>query len=86
MSTLGKESLAFSFLPRSSPPLPPPVLSVQLPEEGNSLLSPINHNQQCFLPDQQEEPEGIHLHNIDYFLTPATEGVSLTISSSLQET
>ncbi|XP_056618259.1 interleukin-6 receptor subunit alpha [Triplophysa dalaica] len=86
MSTLGKESLLFSFLPRSSPPLPPPVLSVQLPEEGNSLLSPINHNQQRFLPDQQEEQEGIHLHNIDYFLTPATEGVPLTISSSLQDT
>lgn len=86
MSTLGKESLAFSSLPRSSPPLPPPVLSEQLPEEGNSLMSPINHNQQHFLPDQQEEQEGIHLHNIDYFLTPATEGVPLTISSSSQET
>ncbi|KAI7807204.1 interleukin-6 receptor subunit alpha [Triplophysa rosa] len=85
MSTVGKESLAFSSLPRS-PPLPPPTLSVQLPKEGNSLMSPINHNQQRFLPDQQEEQEGIHLHNIHYFLTLATEGVPLTISSSLQET
>ncbi|KAA0703194.1 Interleukin-6 receptor subunit alpha [Triplophysa tibetana] len=86
MFTIGKESLAFSSLPRSSPPLPPPALSVQLPEEGNSLMSPINHNQQRFLPDQQEEQEGIHLHNIDYFLTPGTEGVPLTVSSSLQDT
>lgn len=82
MSAVRKESLAFSSLPGSSPPLPLPALSVQLPEEGNSLMSPINHNQQHFLPDQQEEQEGIHLHNIDYFLTPTTEGVPLTISST----
>lgn len=85
MSTVGKESLAFSSLPRSSPPLPPPALSVQLPEEGNSLMPPINHNQKHFLPDPQEQ-EGIYLHNIDYFLTPAMEGVPLTINSSLPET
>lgn len=84
VSKVGKESLPCSSQPHSSPPLTPTTLSEWLPEEEMSLMFPINHKQQqpSFLPDQQEGKEGIYLHNRDYFLTPVTEGVPLTISSS----
>lgn len=73
MSKIGKQTLSFTFLLHSSHPVPAPA-SEQLPEEGKSLMSPPKHSQQHFLPDQQEEQEGIHLHNMDYFLTQGTEG------------
>ncbi|XP_077066841.1 interleukin-6 receptor subunit alpha [Siphateles boraxobius] len=75
MSKIGKQTLPFTFLPQSSRPLPAPAASKQLPEEGKSLMSPPEHSQQHFLPVQQEEQEGIHLHNMDYFLSQGTEGV-----------
>lgn len=73
MSKIGKQTLSFTFLRHSSHPVPAPA-SEQLPEEGKSLMSPPKHSQQHFLPVQQEEQEGIHLHNMDYFLTQGTEG------------
>uniref|UniRef100_A0A673GCN3 Interleukin 6 receptor n=1 Tax=Sinocyclocheilus rhinocerous TaxID=307959 RepID=A0A673GCN3_9TELE len=76
MSRIGKQTLPFAFFLHSPRPLPAPVHSEQLPEEGKSLMSPPKHSQQDFLPVQQE---GIHLHNMDYFLSPGTEGVPWTI-------
>ncbi|KAK2903132.1 hypothetical protein QQF64_009961 [Cirrhinus molitorella] len=80
MSRIGKQTLPFAFLLHSPRPLPDPAPSEQLPEEGKSLMSTPKHSQQHFLPVQQEEQEGIHLHNMDYFLSPGTEGVPLTIN------
>ncbi|KAF4103285.1 interleukin-6 receptor subunit alpha isoform X1 [Onychostoma macrolepis] len=74
MSRIGKQTLPFAFFLYSPRPLPTPVPSEQLPEEGKSLMSPPKHSQQDFLPVQQEL-QGIHLHNMDYFLSPGTEGV-----------
>ncbi|XP_051576514.1 interleukin-6 receptor subunit alpha-like isoform X2 [Myxocyprinus asiaticus] len=82
----GKLIFPFSFISRSSPPHPPPALSEQIPEEGKSLMSPPEHSQHYFLPVQQEEEEGIHLHNMDYFLSQGAEGVPWTVGSSTQET
>ncbi len=79
MSRIGKQTLPFTFFLHSPRPLPAPVPSEQLPEEGKSLMSPPKHNQQDFLPVQQELQDGIHLHNVDYFLSPGTEGVPWTI-------
>jgi len=75
MSKIGKQTFPFTFLLHSSRPLPTPAASEQLPEEGKSLMSPPKHSQQHFLPAQQEVQEGIHLHNMDYFLFQETEGV-----------
>lgn len=80
MTRIGKQTLPFTFLLHSSRPLPAPAASEQLPEEGKSLMSPPKHNQQHILPVQQEKQEAIHLHNIDYFLSPGAEGVPLTIN------
>lgn len=74
MSRIGKQTLPFAFFLHSPRPLPAPVPSEQLPEEGKSLMSPPKHGQQDFLPVQQELQEGIHLHNMDYFLSAGTEG------------
>ncbi|KAL0172244.1 hypothetical protein M9458_032555, partial [Cirrhinus mrigala] len=73
MSRIGKQTLPFAFLLHSPRPLPTPAPSEQLPEEGKSLMSPPEHSQQHFLPVQQEDQEGIHLHNMDYFLSPRPE-------------
>ncbi|XP_043116136.1 interleukin-6 receptor subunit alpha [Puntigrus tetrazona] len=70
MSRIGKQSLPFAFLLHSPRPIPAPVQSEQLPEEGKSLMSPPKHRQPDFLPVQQKLQECIHLHNIDYFLCP----------------
>lgn len=72
MSKIGKQTLPFRFLLHSSRPLPAPAASEQLPEEGKSLMLPPKHSLQHFLPVEQE---GIHLHNMDYFLSPGTKGV-----------
>ncbi|XP_050987066.1 interleukin-6 receptor subunit alpha [Labeo rohita] len=79
VSRIGKQTLPFAFFLHSPRPLPAPAPSELLPEEGKSLMSPPKHNQQHFLPVQQEEQEGIHLHNMDYFLSPGTEGVPWAI-------
>ncbi|KAK9960822.1 hypothetical protein ABG768_008656 [Culter alburnus] len=71
MSRIGKQTLPFTFLLHSSHPLPAPAASEQLPEEGKLLMSPPKHSLQHFLPFEQE---GIYLHNMDYFLSPGTEG------------
>ncbi|XP_067304914.1 interleukin-6 receptor subunit alpha [Pseudorasbora parva] len=68
MSKIGKQTLPFTFLLHSPHPLPAPVGSEQLPDEGKSLMSPPKQIQQDFLSVQQEE-EGIHLHNMDYFMS-----------------
>ncbi|KTG42027.1 hypothetical protein cypCar_00020309 [Cyprinus carpio] len=73
MSKIGKQTLPFAFFLHSPRPVPAPVHSEQLPEEGKSLMSPPKHSQQDFLPVQQEVLEGIHLHNIDYFLSPGID-------------
>ncbi|XP_051574722.1 interleukin-6 receptor subunit alpha-like isoform X2 [Myxocyprinus asiaticus] len=85
---MGKQILPFSSLPHSSPPPPRPplALSEQLPEEGKSLMSPSEHSQHHFLPVQQKEEEGIHLDNMDYFLSQGVEGVPWIVGSSTQET
>lgn len=75
ISRIGKQTLPFAFFLHSPRPLPAPVPSEQLPEEGKSLMSPPKHSQQDFLPVTQEMQGGIHLHNMDYFLSPGTEGV-----------
>lgn len=80
IAKIGKQTMPFASLLRSSQPLSAPAASEQLPEEGKSLMSPPKHNQQHFLPAQPEEQDAIHLHNIDYFLSPGAEGVPLTIN------
>uniref|UniRef100_A0A8C1ZCQ1 Interleukin 6 receptor n=1 Tax=Cyprinus carpio TaxID=7962 RepID=A0A8C1ZCQ1_CYPCA len=75
MSRIGKQTLPFAFFFHSPRPVPAPAPSEQLPEEGKSLMSPPKHSQQHFLSVQQEEQEGIHLHNMDNFLSPGTEGL-----------
>lgn len=70
MSKIGKQTLPFTFLLHSSRPLPAPA-----PSEGKLLMPPLKHSQQHFLPVQPEEQEGIHLQNMDYFLSQGTEGV-----------
>ncbi|XP_056332113.1 interleukin-6 receptor subunit alpha isoform X2 [Danio aesculapii] len=80
ITRIGKQALPFTSLLHSSQPLPAPAASEQLPEEGKSLMSTPKHNQQQVLPLQPEEQEAIHLHNIDYFLSPGAEGVPLTIN------
>nr|AVI05199.1 interleukin 6 receptor [Ctenopharyngodon idella] len=72
MSRLGKQTLPFTLLLHSSRPFPAPAASEQLPGEGKSLMSPPKHSLQHFLPVEQE---GIHLHNMDYFLSPGSESV-----------
>ncbi|XP_026140416.1 interleukin-6 receptor subunit alpha [Carassius auratus] len=73
MSKIGKQTLPFAFFLHSPRPVPAPVLSEQLPEEGKSLMSPPKYSQEDFLPVQQELQECIHLHNMDYFLSPGKD-------------
>ncbi|XP_052002348.1 interleukin-6 receptor subunit alpha-like [Xyrauchen texanus] len=90
VARIGKQILPFSSLPRSSPPPPrphpPPALTEQLREEERSLMTPLEHSQHHFLPVPQEDEEGIHLDNMDYFLSQGVEGVPWIVGSSTQET